>query len=202
MILGLTGGYCAGKNLVARLLAERGWAACDVDVLGHAALESRLPEVAELLGPGILRPDGSPDRREIGRRVFADPALLARYETVVHPALIALVDGVIRDSGDRDLCLNAAILYKLPQAARCAAVLEVRSPLTARIRRGRTRDGLSTGAILDRIRRQRPLWARRREYPGPVLVLRNSGSEALLARRLDAALARLGRGRPSSSQAP
>lgn len=198
MILGLTGGYCAGKNLVARLLAERGWAACDVDVLGHAALESRLAETAELLGPGILRPDGSPDRREIGRRVFADPALLARYEAVVHPALFALLDEILLDAGDRDLCLNAAILYKLPQAARCAAVLEVRSPLLARIRRGRARDGLPPGAILDRIRRQRPLWGRRREYPGPVLVLRNSGSEALLARRLDAALERLGRGRPTS----
>lgn len=200
MILGLTGGYCAGKNLVARLLAERGWAACDVDVLGHAALESRLAAVEELLGPGILRPDGSPDRREIGRRVFADPALLARYEAVVHPALFALTDEVLRNAGDRDLCLNAAILYKLPQAERCAAVLEVRSPLLARIRRGRARDGLSTGAVLDRIRRQRPLWERRREYPGPILVLRNTGSEALLARRLDAALERLGRARSSHPQ--
>lgn len=201
MILGLTGGYCAGKNTVARLLAERGWVCCDVDLLGHAALERSLPAVTELLGPGILRPDGSPDRREIGRRVFADPALLARYEAVVHPALFALVDEAVEDARGRDLCLNAAILYKLPQVARCEAVIEVRSPLPARIRRGRARDGLPLAAVLDRIRRQRPLWERRRDYEGRLCILRNSGSEARLARRLDAALERLGRGRPSPPQA-
>lgn len=201
MILGLTGGYCAGKNTVARLLSERGWVCCDVDLLGHAALERSLPAVTELLGPGILRPDGSPDRREIGRLVFSAPSLLARYEAIVHPALFALVDGVISETGGRDLCLNAAILYKLPQLARCGAVMEVRSPLPARIRRGRARDGLSLAAVLDRIKRQKPLWERRREYAGPVFILRNSGSEARLARLLDAALERLGRGRPSPSQA-
>lgn len=197
MLLGLTGGYCAGKSTAARLLAARGWSCCDVDALGHTALELSFPEVQELLGPGVRKPDGSPDRREIGRRVFADPALLARYEAIVHPVLFALVDEAIRDAGDRNLCLNAAIFYKLPQAARCAAVLEVRAPLPVRIRRGRVRDGLSPGAILDRIRRQRPLWDRRREYPGPVIVLRNPGSEAALARSLDAALERLGLGRPT-----
>ncbi len=191
MLLGLTGGYCAGKNLAARLLSRRGWACCDVDVLGHAALELRLPEVADLLGPGMLKPDGSPDRREIGRRVFEDPDLLARYESIVHPALFSLVDEVIAGSGGRDLCLNAAILYKLPQVLRCAAVLELRSALPVRVLRGRARDGLPIGAILDRIRRQKPLWDRRKDYPGPVLVLRNSGSESGLARRLDGALGRL-----------
>lgn len=197
MLLGLTGGYCSGKNLVARLLAERGWTTCDVDVLGHAALERSLPAVVELLGPGILKPDGGPDRRAIGRRVFADPALLARYEALVHPVLFSLVDEVLRDSGAKDLCLNAAILYKLPQTPRCDAVLEVRSPVWTRILRGRARDRLSAAAILDRIRRQKPLWERRSEYPGPVLILRNSGSEARLARRLDAALRRL-EGDPAS----
>lgn len=191
MLLGLTGGYCSGKNLAARLLSQRGWSSCDVDVLGHAALELRLTAVADLLGPGILRPDGSPDRREIGRRVFADPALLARYESIVHPALFSLLEEVIAGSGDRDLCLNAAILYRLPQVLRCAAVLELRSALPVRVLRGRTRDGLSAGAILDRIRRQSALWDRRKEYTGPVFILRNSGSEACLARRLDRALGRL-----------
>ena len=201
MLLGLTGGYCSGKNLAARFLAERGWETCDVDVLGHAALEKSLTEVVELLGPGILKPDGSPDRREIGRRVFSNPALLARYEALVHPVLVSLLDEAIRNAGTKDLCLNAAILYKLPQAARCDAVLEVRAPLWTRILRGRARDGLSAAAILDRIRRQKPLWKRRKEYPGPVFVLRNSGPEPLLAHRLDAVLKGIGWSRPSSSQA-
>jgi len=37
-IIGLTGGYCAGKNEVARILEKYGWEVADVDKLGHAAL--------------------------------------------------------------------------------------------------------------------------------------------------------------------
>lgn len=194
MLLGLTGGYCAGKNMAARLLASRGWICTDVDVLGHAALEKSLPAVLDLLGPGILRPDGSPDRGEIGRRVFADRGLLRRYEALVHPALFELLDEVIAGSGGRDLCLNAAILYKLPQLSRCEAVLEVRAPLLLRIQRGRARDGLSPLDILNRIRRQRPLWARRGEFLGPVYMLNNAGDEAALGGRLDDVLDKI-RGR-------
>jgi hypothetical protein len=51
LILGLTGGYCAGKNEVAAILGSLGWTCVDVDAMGHRALEYCLPEVVKLLGP-------------------------------------------------------------------------------------------------------------------------------------------------------
>ena len=42
--------------------------------------------VAEF-GRDILAPDGQIDRGQLGRRVFADPAALARLEAIVHPAV-------------------------------------------------------------------------------------------------------------------
>jgi len=174
LILGLTGGYCAGKSSAAAALADAGWTIVDVDALGHAALERSAAAVAALLGPGVLKPGGAPDRRAIGALVFADPALLARYEAIVHPAMNALVDEAVDAAGDR-VCVDAALLYRLPVAGRCDAIIEVRAPLLARLRRGKSRDGLGARAVLSRIARQKPLRDAGKAFSGKVAVVCNHG---------------------------
>lgn len=213
MILGLTGGYCSGKNAAAAMLNARGWFCIDVDALGHRALAESVEAVVELLGPGVLadpqpsfmeasaggggpRPAGPApvgsraplDRKKIGAAVFADPALLKRYEAIVHPAMLRLLDEAIDAAGtteDARVCINAAILYRLPQLARCDVVVEIRASVISRILRGRLRDGLSARLVLDRIRRQKPLWKAGESYRGERLIIRNDGGLAALERRID-----------------
>jgi dephospho-CoA kinase len=187
LILGLTGGYCSGKSTVAARLRDQGWTIIDVDALGHRALEQSLDSVELLLGPAIRARDGGPDRQAIGARVFGDSALLARYEAIVHPVMNRLVTEAIEDSGSR-VCIDAAILYRLPAAAACDGIIEVRSSLIARISRGRRRDGLGVCAILRRILAQRPLRAAGRRWSAKAVRLLNSGSPGLLGRRIDEAL--------------
>ncbi len=190
MILGLTGGYCSGKSTVAARLRDRGWSIIDVDALGHRALEHSLASVEQLLGAAARKGDGSPDRRAIGARVFADPALLARYEAIVHPIMNGLVEAAIRESGGRT-CIDAAILYRLPAAAACDGIIEVRSSIVARIRRGIARDGLGPCAILRRILAQRPLRAAGRRWAGKTVRLANHGSPDSLDSAIDQALSRI-----------
>ncbi|HUW68716.1 MAG TPA: dephospho-CoA kinase [bacterium] len=190
MILGLTGGYCSGKSTVAARLRDQGWTIIDVDALGHRALERSLDSVELLLGPAIRARDGGPDRRAIGARVFGDSALLARYEAIVHPVMNRLVTEAIEDSGSR-VCIDAAILYRLPAAAICDGIIEVRSPLIARISRGRRRDGLGLCAILRRMRSQRPLGAAGKRWSDKTVFLLNRGSPWLLDGRINEALARI-----------
>ncbi|OHD20488.1 MAG: dephospho-CoA kinase [Spirochaetes bacterium GWB1_59_5] len=190
MILGLTGGYCSGKSSAASLLKAAGWVIVDVDALGHAALERSTTAVAALLGRGALKVDGSPDRRAIGALVFADAGLLASYEAIVHPAMNKLVAEAVAAAGDR-VCVDAALLYRLPVAAACDAIIELRSPLLARLRRGKARDGLGARAVLARIARQKPLWAEGRAYVARVAVLRNCGSKERLDRKMLAIIRRM-----------
>ncbi len=187
MIIGLTGGYCSGKSTVAALLAERGWRIVDVDTLGHIALEANAARVAGRFGPGVLGPDGRIARKALAAIVFSDPAGLADHEAIVHPAMLALLDAEISKAriAGADLCIDAALLYRFPQVETCDAVLEIRSPLCARLRRGRERDGISASKALARIRSQRPLWKLRPRKHPPVLFLRNSGSRTRLAGSLD-----------------
>lgn len=213
MILGLTGGYCSGKNAASVMLAARGWLCIDVDALGHRALEENAEAVVELLGPGVIadphpgvmeasaggggpRAAGSApavsrarlDRKRIGAAVFADSALLKRYEAIVHPAMLRLLDEAIDAAGPENeakVCINAAILYRLPQLARCDVVVEIRASVLSRVLRGRLRDGLSARLVLDRIRRQKPLWTAGETYRGKRIIIRNDGGLAALERRVD-----------------
>lgn len=197
MILGLAGGYCVGKSTVADHLASKGWTVVDVDKAGHAALEREAAAVAALLGPGVLGPDGRPDRRAIGRLVFSDPATLRRYEAIIHPTMNAIALDAIRAAAEAasrgesaGVCVDAALLYRLPAAEACDAIIEVRAPYLARLARARSRDGYRFLRAVDRLKRQWPREAAAR-YAAKTVVVVNGGDRAGLLRKLDAAIARL-----------
>jgi dephospho-CoA kinase len=201
MLLGLTGAYCAGKNAVASILESAGWTCIDVDKLGHEAMELAREPIVERFGGAALGPDGRLDRRAIARIVFSDPAALADQEAIVHPIAIRLTDERIAAaeaaagaSREPKVCMNAALLYRTPQAGRCDAILEVRAPLLLRLRRARLRDGLGAGRALQRMLRQASFWRLRSASGRPVIFLWNGGSrerlEAETRRALKEAFAR------------
>lgn len=220
MLLGLTGGYCAGKSSVAKLLAERGFAIVDADRLGHRALDLRTREIAARFGRGVIGADGAVDRKALGRIVFSDPAALADHEAIVHPAMLGLIDEEIAAAQDdsrrgapgrrRDVCLDAALLYRFPRAASCDAIIEVRACILRRLARARERDGLGAREAFRRIMRQRHLW-RMRPPSGKdascgdsavcIRFIGNSGSmealEASLERNLESIRAEIATRKPS-----
>ena len=88
--IGLTGPIGCGKSTVAGWLGELGAAVIDADQVARQVTpvgSAPLAAVVTAFGPGILRVDGSLDRAALGRIVFADPAALARLESIIHPAV-------------------------------------------------------------------------------------------------------------------
>jgi dephospho-CoA kinase len=196
MILGLTGGYCAGKNAVAAVLAERGWTCIDVDKLGHEAVELSREAIVARFGAEVLGPDGRVDRRALARIVFSDGAALADQEAIIHPIAIRLLEermaeaeGEARAAGlESRVCLNAALLYLAPQAARCDAIVEVRASVLIRLIRAMARDDLDIVQAARRIWRQRHLWPKRKATGRPIVVLRNEGRRNELPTKVDRVL--------------
>jgi dephospho-CoA kinase len=86
-VIGIIGGVGSGKSTVARLFGSLGCAVIDADTLAHEAISR--PDVQRQIiawwGPGVLKPDGTLDRRAVGRIVFNDEAQLLRLESLVHP---------------------------------------------------------------------------------------------------------------------
>ncbi len=94
MILGLTGGIGAGKSCVARWFGAWGASLVSADEGARAVVapgEPALVALVETLGPGILGCDGALDRGALARRMFADEAVRATVEGVLHPAIKAWV---------------------------------------------------------------------------------------------------------------
>ena len=186
-IIGLTGGYCAGKNEAARCIEESGFRVIDVDKLGHRALDVKAKALVRAFGRGILDSRGGIDRKALGAIVFADPETLRKHEAIVHPAMLGLLDEALDRSPNS--CINAALLYRFPQLARCRLVIEIRAPLWVRWTRARKRDGLCPLAFVRRIVSQRPLWRLRPQGEPPVIVIRNAADRQSLKSKITKALA-------------
>jgi dephospho-CoA kinase len=180
MIVGITGKYCAGKNVVGKILASHGYEVIDVDKLGHPVVEERKTEIVERFGAAVLGEDGQIDRRALGKRVFRDRRALDDLEHIVHPAMIAEVERRVGANTGRKVAINAAILFHMKLHRSCDAVLWVTAPFAMRVVRALRRDHLPLLQVAGR------LWAQRKLSPQPfmnsvdIYIVKNSGSERAL----------------------
>jgi dephospho-CoA kinase len=92
MHVGLTGGVASGKSTVAAILRDLGALVIDADVLAREVVAPGTPgldAVVRAFGPEVVGPDGALDRGRLGSIVFADPALRADLEAIIHPLVRA-----------------------------------------------------------------------------------------------------------------
>ncbi len=190
MIIGLTGKYCSGKNLVANILEAYSIEIIDEDRIGHLALDEKRDQIAAEFGTAVVRSDGSIDRRELGKRVFAESDALARLEAIVHPWMVDETKRRAEQSTAANAAINAALLEKMGLHELCDFVVLVYAPALVRFFRALRRDGFSPTAVFRR------MWSQRFLNEGlksvDTVVVRNIGSRRRLESRVRITLARRG----------
>lgn len=88
--IGLTGGIASGKSLVADAFAALGVPVIDTDLIARDVVQPGKPALAEIhtqFGNGVIRTDGSLDRRALRRIVFADDEKRRQLESILHPRI-------------------------------------------------------------------------------------------------------------------
>jgi dephospho-CoA kinase len=193
MTVGLTGGYCSGKDEVARILEKRGFYVIDEDAVGHAVLDLKAREVFSAFGSGVGAEDGRVDRRALGRIVFANPVELARLEAIMHPAMTEATAERVR-SATGNVLINAAILFKMGLESLCDAVICVKAPVYLRALRAVRRDGLSFPAAVRRVISQKGTGLKSYGRAVDIYYVANRGTLRSLERSVEAVLKRLERG--------
>ena len=192
MVLGVTGGYCAGKDAVVRVLESYDIFEINEDKIGHDALLSLSGEVEDAFGSGVIDAEGLVDRRALGSIVFSDPEALRSLENIVHPWMEAETKRRIANSRSAHTMINAAILQHMGLHRMCDLVFQVEAPLLLRVYRAQKRDGYSLPDAYKRIRTQRKhgkidmpkqFLNEKGSYVDTVVV-RNGGSRGALSRRL------------------
>jgi len=95
LLVGLTGGIATGKSTVTEAFRHLGCVIIDADVLAREVVEPGEPaltRIVEAFGRGVLRPDGTLDRKALGAIVFGDADKRRRLEAITHPEIRARLD--------------------------------------------------------------------------------------------------------------
>ncbi len=188
--VGLTGGIGSGKSEVSRRFADRGASVIDADLAARDVVQPGTPglgEIAAVFGSGVLRPDGSLDREQLGQLVFADPGLRAKLNAIVHP----LVHERMRQLERHAIAAAgpaAIIVHDVPLLAENGlgrgfdTVLVVDAPDDQRVQRLTATRGMTAAHARDRMAAQA---SRQQRLAVADIVIDNSGTLNDLGRRVD-----------------
>ena len=159
-VFGLTGNIGSGKSAVAAMLREAGIPVLDADRISREVTAPGGPaydDVVQAFGGGILRDDGSIDRKRLGEIVFADPSLRARLEAITHPAILEAmkeaIAGIDRE-GHRAAVVEATLIHESGRKGLFEAVITVACDRETAISRLAARDGMSRDDAEARLRAQ------------------------------------------------
>ncbi|MBR6423283.1 MAG: dephospho-CoA kinase [Bacteroidales bacterium] len=187
-VLLCTGGIGSGKSFVIRAFNALGVPSYDCDGAAKELYDrdpALLADVVRLCGDGVLDAEGRLDRAALAARIFADPALRAGIEALVHPAVIRdFRRWAAAQPGDPQLVIiESAILLEKPLAEKVYDyVLAVTAPDDVRLARVQQRSGLDTAAAQLRMAAQ---WSDAERAARADFVLENDGRKPVLPVILD-----------------
>ena len=158
--IGLTGGIASGKSTVSKILAERGAALIDADLLGHQTYEPGTETFAQVVaefGDEIVAEDGTIDRQALGGKVFGHADGMGRLTGIVWPGIRALAEAELAqlaEAGTAVAVLEAAVMIEAGWQDLVDEVWVVTAPPEAARSRLMERNGLSAEDADDRINSQ------------------------------------------------
>ena len=156
-IIGCTGGIGSGKTVVMQAFAGLGIPGYDCDRRAKELYDEDaelLAEVAQIAGADVIV-EGRLDRSALASRIFSNKDMLARLESVVHPAVIRDFSRWLEKQNSKLVIFESAILLDKPYLRQMAdRVLLVTAPEELRIQRVMARDGLSREAVEKRMANQ------------------------------------------------
>ena len=191
LLTGITGGIGAGKSVVSRVLALRGYTVYDCDSCAKELMDSdpALREAVCSAAGRDLYSSGTLDRRVLAEVIFSDEARRRNVNRVVHAAVRRDIEALARSCADRLLFVESAILVTSHLDEITDAIWLVTAPEPMRMQRVMQRN-----PEMDAARIERRMRAQDGEFAAlpaaKVTVIPNDGLHPLLE-AVDAALRRL-----------
>lgn len=189
MNIGLTGGIASGKSTVAASLVRRGARLVDADQIAREVVLPGSPTLAEValrFGQDILQEDGTLNRKKLGSIVFADAARRKELESILHPAIRAIMRERMRqyetETPERLVVVDIPLLYESGLEGMVSEVMVVYVPRDLQLKRLMERDKLDPEQAASRLNAQMDIESKksRADY-----VIDNSGTLEQTERQLD-----------------
>lgn len=188
-LIAITGGIATGKSAVAALLAGKGAAIVDADVIAREVVEPGEPALAEIAGEfggEVLLADGRLDRPALAAVVFADADRRRRLEAILHPRIGRRLHERVAAalaSGAPLVAADVPLLYEGGGERDYDGVLVVWADAATQLARLMARDGLAREDAERRLAAQMPVDEKRDRA---TWVVDNSGAPEATRAQVDA----------------
>jgi len=143
--VGLTGGIASGKSTVQDQFVQLGVPVLDADQVARDVVapgQAALREIADTFGADMLQTDGTLDRAQMRRRVFADPDARRKLEAITHPAIRHQMSVWLAGQQGPYCVLSVAILVEAGMRSLVDRVLVVDADEAVQNQRLCRRDGI------------------------------------------------------------
>lgn len=151
-VIGLTGGIGSGKSAVAEEFARLGICVVDADAIAHALTApggAAMPLLQQAFGTEVVRADGALNREVMRARVFSDPVVRERLNTLLHPLIAEEAQRELAAARSPYVVLMVPLLFESGRfAGLCQRVLVVDCPEQVQIERVRQRSGLAAEQVV------------------------------------------------------
>jgi dephospho-CoA kinase len=160
-IIGITGPSGAGKSYLSGFLRKKNIPVLDADEIYHSLLvppSDCLDAIRSAFGDGVIREDGSLDRRALSSLVFGNEEKLELLNSTVLGFVLDRVRQIFSDherEGAAIVGVDAPTLIESGFYAECDTVISVLACRDTRIARIIMRDGITEEAASARVDAQR-----------------------------------------------
>ena len=188
MVIGLTGGIGSGKSTVSEYLMSRGFPVADADDISRKVVRPGSPalaELAEALGPEILKEDGTLDRGYTADLVFDDEAKRRAMEKIMWRAIGQSIDREIeayRQEGHKVIFVDAPLLFEAGLEKQMDQVWVVHADDDLRLQRVMERDGADAASVRARMSSQ---FSEQQRLDLADVILDNNGTRAELLAQVE-----------------
>lgn len=155
-VIGLIGSIGAGKSAAAKALAVHGGFVIDADKLGHDVMlqPGFIASIARRWGDGVLKPDGTVNRRALAGIVFADEVARKDLESIMFPAITRMMrermTAAQSDDSVRFIVIDAPVLLEAGWKDVCSNLLFVDASRPIRLARVKKRNGWTDAELAAR----------------------------------------------------
>lgn len=185
-IIGLTGGMASGKSVCAQYLKSRGIMVLDADEISREL--TRRGNIGALrlqqeLGEDFFN-SGELDRAKTALWAFSSPENTKKLNSIIHPLVIERLNGEIerlKKTGERAVVIDCPLLFESGLDKKCSEIWLVTADHETRLRRARTRSGLSRDEAQARMERQMSDQSRSARSD---IIIENNGSIGELEEKL------------------
>ena len=162
LVFGIAGGSGSGKTSVLNVFAKLGAKTIDCDEL-YAEMqrsdEGLRSDIRNAFGDEVYAPDGTLDRKALGKKVFGDREKLRLLDSITYTRFQKNVDAHFekwRAEGVRVAAIDGATMVYARRSGMfaCDRMIGVIAPEDIRVSRVMQRDGIDAEAALKRIRSQ------------------------------------------------